>query len=516
MNKLLFSLLLAITSSPLYAAPYVLLQSHLDSDIRGSQRYAIDHIVNQESIAYLIFIRQNNTQTPLTPDKAPVNPTKAYNAWFENLNDLITAQNREEEFSFMRDIIEFGMSEKVLYHADEELVSINAGLSIGILETDDPYWNRLKTLASGSFDKGLLSTFIYLRQASPAIMQQVLIHEVGHSLGIADSYGGGAKLKDIVYSSDLRPSIMDRARALTCDDADALANAIYLTMRKTNKIPQDYQDLANNFEFKSFCPNENGERISFRNGMQTNKKPMLNFFNGCYYITEFCKTGQIKSSLKIDFRAPLDLLEKTTRTECDAIPYTLKVPDLPKDDGHKYILVDLTSDKRKKVPADKNTIVYEYAPGGIIREITFNNEVSRTMVKIKNNEGRLLYVYAILDDQRALAYAVTDRTMFVYNMRNYNKFAIIQSRDNKISSSDQELITPEEAKKIRDFINKGRLWLYGTFESGTTTDKHILQATRWQGYLQKYYPHKDFKTKAIKISKKDLERFEKGLNKNFF
>lgn len=512
MNNIILSIFFLLASAAAFAEPYILLSSHINSNPRGNNQYAIDHIVNKKPIPFDMVSKKNGTETILPPEQSPVNPVKAYNAWFKNLNDRIIAQNRQNEFKFMQDIIDFGMSDQVLYFSDRDTVVMNDGVVLTILDGDDPYWRKLKSLAAGSFDKSLFYMGIYLRTSSPENLQRVLTHEVGHSLAVADSYGGGAAIKDILYSSDLRPSIMDRAIALTCDDADALANALYLTMKHKKKLPLNNAEA--DFEFKSFCQNETDEEIVFRNGMQINRRPMINFYNGYYYLTEFCKDGKIKTTTKINFRAPLNLLQTTSQSDCEGIAYTQEEPPLPKDETKEYKLVDLTSGKREKIPASKNVVVYEYAPG-IVREITFDNEVSQTMVKVKTSDGRLLYVYAILDEGRAFVYSVTDRLMFVYDTRDYKKYTLIQGNANGKSAGGEELISPEETKAIRDFINKGRIWLYGTFESDITLDKYIMEATLWQGYMQKYYPHKDLKIKSIKISKKDMEKFSKDF-KNIF
>jgi len=74
----------------------------------------------------------------------------------------------------------------------------------------------------------------------------------------------------------------------------------------------------------------------------------------------------------------------------------------------------------------------------------------------------------------------------------------------------------QELRKIYNLFRYDGEKPYGVFETGAAPEQILQQGIRWQEYLNEYYPHKDFKTKAIKISKKDLERFEKGLNKNFF
>lgn len=499
---------------PLSAAMYTLEKSHLDLKAEGSQSFAIDHIVNKAPMPFEIAEEENGEiRNIFSAENSPVDLTKAYNDWFNNLNDRIIEQGRQEEFKFMQDIIDFGMSKDLLYPADSETVGINNGVGVYILEDEDPYWRNNAPTANGTFDKSIFYMRIYLLKQEQKYLQFVLTHEVGHSLAIADSYIDTPQLENILYGSDPRSTIMDSSNTLTCDDADALANAIFITMRNKDKIPQS---MGNSFRFQSFCTPKDEERVSFQDGKQLNRKPVFAFSNGNYYLTEFCKNGEIKKTTEIYFIKPENPLKTTINSDCEALEYKQESPSFKQNPALSYKFVDLSSaEQREKIPADKNTVVYEYAPN-IVREITFDNEVSKTMVKIKNFKGQLLYVYAILDEEKAFMYSITDHLMLVYDTRDFNKYTAIQGSIKSTPKGSANLITVEQLEKLRNFINKDRAWMRGTFESRKTVGNHLIEATRWQGYLQKYYPHKDFKTKAIKISKKDLERFGKGLNKNFF
>ena len=171
---------------------------------------------------------------------------------------------------------------------------------------------------------------------------------------------------------------------------------------------------------------------------------------------------------------------------------------------------------RASLTPDANTVVYEYAPK-IIREITFNSKEAKTTVKVKNEKGQLLYVFMLLDDKRAFAFSPNDSLMVLYDLKDYKKYSL--ALNNKVvyleNNPDAKVLMPD----LRDLINKDRRYVVG----GTFVDKiaiknpasYVIQAVRWQNYLQEYYPHKELKINKLKIDKKEAEAFGKNIKFSF-
>lgn len=506
MKKLLLPLFCLFLSSLIHAEPYLLMNSHLSNNNIMGNIHAIDLIVSGKSVQFDVFRLSNDEKTKLDAETSPVDVRKAYQDWFKNLKDRIQEENRTE-FDFMREVIDFGASDDVA--AKRSKMVVNDTLQVVVLSKDDPYWAK-RQQTSGFFKKNGTHMEIYLLEDDFTKPQEILTHEVGHSLGIADSYLGGANKEDLEYSTDIRATIMDGlALVLTCDDADALAASIYVTMKKKNP------DLPD-FEFESFCKKEDGSRIKIRNAKQRSRKPSVLVANGKYYITEFCDDGNIKSQLEINPREP-KLNEKKDYSDCKvSIPFEYKKPEITSDASKNNYFVDLTEKNRKKITPDANTVVYEYAPK-IIREITFNGKEAKTTVKVKNEKGQLLYVFMLLDDKRAFAFSPNDSLMVLYDLKDYKKYSL--ALNDKVVYLENNPDAVDLMPDLRALINKDRRYVVnGTFADRIAIQNpasYVIQAVRWQNYLQEYYPHKELKIKKLKIDKKEAEAFGKNIKFSF-
>lgn len=504
MNKLLSAACFILLSVSALAEPYFLSDSHISRRDALGNKYAIDIIASKQTLPFDVTLIENGEERQVEQEQSPVNITEAYQSWFKNLKSRIEEEKRTE-FDSIMDIIDFGSSEKVA--APRTNMLINNSLQVTVLSKNDPYWEKINSQGSvGTFIKNGTHMQIYVQNDYHIPAAEILLHEIGHSLGIADSYFGGTLPKDIKHGSDRRSSIMDSSKTLTCDDADALAGAIYLAAKKQNSNQPD-------LEFESFCKKEDGTRIKFRNAKQLNRRPVTIASDGKYYITDFCENGEVKTSLQVNPREaqPITI---TTENECSSAGILNIQPEVKQDETKKNFFVDLTQKRKNKINPDANTVIYEYAPS-ILREITFNNEVSKTMVKVKNEDGALLYVFAILDDKRAFAASVYDGIMLIYDMKDYKKYAIYEQ--GKIYGAENHSDAKEVMEKLKNYINKDRRRVtQGSFtDTRAYTSSYIPQAARWQGYLQENYPQKDFKLKKINISEKDLKEFSKGFKAKF-
>lgn len=150
---------------------------------------------------------------------------KAYNQWFANAAAAIRRQKREEEFEDVLETLDKGVTiEPVKYLSDDP-----RDLQVSF-EPDE------ETIAKVCEENQLVAC----RQYGPGIPQKVfvirdhysdLLHELGHTLGIADAYKEGyeANASDGFRSRKWeKNSVMSDGEdaQLTDDDADALINVI--------------------------------------------------------------------------------------------------------------------------------------------------------------------------------------------------------------------------------------------------------------------------------------------------
>ena len=504
---------------------------------KGQKEYIIDHIVDMTPAPFKIIDKRSGAEIPISQENSPVNVTKAYNDWFKNLNDFIVKQGRQEEFSFFQDIIDFGMSDKVVYPEYENDIDKANGLTVYLALESDPYWKTIKTLAGGLFLRDYDKIFIYINMESEKGLQNVLAHEVGHSLGISDAYMGGPLLKEIEYGSDLKPSLMGKELTFTCDDADALMNVIYKTLRYKNKLPQYFikeadqplkalkdnkktqekfkAKLINYFEFKSFCRTENQEPVILRDTKQINRKPIISYVKGHYYIVEFCKNGDIKSTLEIEATEPKNMFKKEVKKVCESIPYQAEKPDISLEQNLTFKFVDLYSGAEEKIHAAKNTVIYEHV-ANIIREIRFKDGTAKTTVRVKDKDGGLLYIYALLDDGYAFLYSLAERVAMLYDSLNPSSFVGMKFYYSSQPIEEIGINNPAMRQELRKIYNLFRYdgeKPYGVFETGAAPEQILQQGIRWQEYLNEYYPHNDVAVNCedLKITDKDIVDFGKNI-----
>lgn len=493
-----------LLSASALAEPYFLSDSHISRRDMFGNKYAIDIIASKQSLPFDVTLIENGEERKVENEQSPVNVTQTYQSWFKNLKDRIEEEKRTE-FDSIMDIIDFGSSEKVAVPRTN--MPIKDSLQVTVLSKNDPYWQGANTRGFvGMFIKNGTHMQIYVQNDYHTPAEEILLHEIGHSLGIADSYSGGTLPKDVKHGSDKRDTVMDKSKTLTCDDADALAGAIYLAAKKQNPNQPD-------LEFESFCKKEDGTRIKLRNAKQLNRRPVTIVSDGKYYITDFCENGEIKTSLQINPREaqPITI---TTENECPSAEFQNIQPEVKLDETKKNFFVDLTKKRKNKINPDANTVIYEYAPS-LVREITFNNEVSQTMVKVKNEDGALLYVFAILDEKRAFAASIYDRIMLIYDMKDYKKYTL--QEQGKIYGAENHSDAKEIMDKLKNYIDKDRRKVtQGSFtDTRAYTSSYIPQAVRWQGYLHENYPQKSFKLKKINIDEKELKEFSKEFKAKF-
>lgn len=495
MKKLLLIVLCVLMPSVLPAASYFLTASHFAPTT--AKKHALTRIIQKQPIFFEIFTSTDNNHM-LEEKDSPFHVVQAYNSWFKNLNDYIVKQGRTE-FAFMQDIIDFGMSDQVAIESHNEEDVMNYGLFIYFLEGSHPYWQKLYLSAAGTFQEQLFGSAIYIRKGNPNTRQQVLVHEIGHSLSIGDSYFMAILQENVPLSSGRQPSIMNGVTPrLTCDDADALANAIYLTMKKNNPSTQD-------FEFQSFCQNTQGQPFLFRNGKQINHSPASVIKDGIYFFTQFCKNGDVKSVTEINFRSPYPFTN-TAQNACESTPFVLQPPAVIASAAPAQ-WVDLTSSKKNKISFSPNTVIYEYAPL-IYREISFNNDIAKTMVKVKTEKGELLYVYAILNQRQAMVFSLPDALLIIYDTQNPRQYT---ARHDKTLSGMPDTQVLQEIQALWKIFSKENPYIFRNFASQATLEQHMEWALQWQNYIRQNYPNPDIKIKKAKLQKKQQQKLASSI-----
>ena len=168
----------------------------------------------------------------------------AYNAWFQNAANLIKAQHREKEF---QDVLSMPMFQKgvsiefncVPTGTKARLGDVTVFLTKSLKEVkeqrikDGGKGDALGYQQDGFFGKGkkVVAPAVAHQELNQEQVERVLIHELGHTLGIADAYDRGYKK----FASNTHRSQHREYRTimysgvyygLQPDDADGLINII--------------------------------------------------------------------------------------------------------------------------------------------------------------------------------------------------------------------------------------------------------------------------------------------------
>ena len=153
----------------------------------------------------------------------------AYAQWFSEPARLIRRAGREEEFADVLPLLERGIKVQFADEGEEADIRIYIEPLKQVRQTSA---KNLGYFSLESFpeihvpeDRVLLGLVTRGRYNLPSI----ILHEIGHSLGLSDQYQG-AYNSDAIYSSqETRQSVMKSSNKLTCDDADGIINLIDIT-----------------------------------------------------------------------------------------------------------------------------------------------------------------------------------------------------------------------------------------------------------------------------------------------
>lgn len=229
----LFIFLFSFFSSlPLTAAQWGIKE---DYERPRVQKTLLEKLLSGDTIYYLLEQQEGNL--PLTPEERKFQTdllSQAINAWPTHVLQQIEKSGRAEEFA---DILPLLQKKARL---EETSVHKDADIQL-LLATSE----HLEKLCSEDAEGCILfeKLIVIPRAISYASgtnnyekLLSILIHEVGHSLGLADQYYQGAEQNaSATHSSSNRidsyDAIMSYADSLACDDVDGFINLMDLTLK---------------------------------------------------------------------------------------------------------------------------------------------------------------------------------------------------------------------------------------------------------------------------------------------
>lgn len=457
--------------------------------------YTIDLIVRKNPIKYSV--------TDGVPKENHYKFPGYFQVWFNNILTRLEQPNapQKEELKDFLDIIKFGAADSTYIPARYREADIGFIFTKGVPQCHN-HWAR----ACFQLENPMKIFMDPVEYSSQEDFTKSAIHEIGHSLRLEDLYESRTKYLNPNYGNGIKDSIMKTSAELTCDDADAIVNAIWLAHSRLayEKTP----DL----EFTSFCnPN-----VKFKNAKQKNRPAISIESDNFRYVFDYCKDGSKHSETIINTTDIKNLYSKEYfDSDCDFIP---SAPfQIKKQADINYEIRDFKSGKvleSKKYGKNPGLNIYLPLPEseGILLTVSIgkklNGRIIPGYIKVTDEKNELRYLLAYLPDFYNMVYSKkgNNETFFIYKRFDHNIYYNIHKDNNSKEDKNNEMDTL--LRKYFMIFLKENFMTYPYFNE--FTEKDIIQAEKWEDYLLENYP----KVKAlsdISLFGKAIEQDPKGI-----
>ena len=506
---LLLTFLLLLTPQLNYAEPHSL------DDFFPSYpfRYTIDLLVKKEPVKYAV--------TDGVPKEEHYRFPGYFQAWFNNILTHLQEPNtpQKEELKDFLDIIEFAASQEAYEYVEAErddYKTINtADIQFFFAETHFPYGlhPHCPRGAAACFNENR-KTIHLPYNVSQSDFNHLALHEIGHSLRLEDTYDGQFPIKAGRYGSGVKDSIMHNSHTLTCDDADAIVNALWLTRKHFYTNQPD-------LEFSSFC----NRNVKFRNAQQMGRPPLTIDKDGERMVYSYCKNGEVKTTTYLNPSNGKKFYKFTEeKPDCDGqLP---RLHSVKPEEGISYTIKDFNTGevlKENKANTLLTHTTYMALPysDGLTLSISEHKNGIPAYLAITNENNLLIYMLAYLDNGYNIVYDF--RLSGERAVRNFHGVLFIYNRENP--SKSYVYIDPrydtEETKNnpLRQMLDKyyNRLVkshniplpAWGDFGAKSKKD-YLAEAKAWEEYLLNQVPL--LKSSSAKALVGEIKPLKEDLN----
>lgn len=465
----------------------------------GISLFAIDHALNDRIAPQKIYAIDILAQKkPLKFYIEECNKEEAdliassYQRWFINIINLLKEQENKDIDNY-KEIINFGADKKAyICTADPNEADIK--FYFVYKNEYEKFYGPRGSAGVFKFKDGKM--LIALNKNNLNIMgNKVLTHEIGHSLRMFDLYDG--QFYDISgdYGSGVQWSIMHHSKALTCDDADAILNALYLTKKLTQDSPKD-------LEFKSFCHWKTD--YIYKNARLLNRKPLFINYQGTRTVYDYCKDGTPHHITKINPSNYNNLYkELQAPSNCDYTP--LPETTFSANINKNYTVADFKTGKilsagKVLSPIEKNILMALPNSGGLVLQVSTDGKVPG-YIKITDETGTVIYAMAYLQEGYNFIYdayisgrAMFNPAIFVYDRKDPSKTYLYYPKGKEGNNCTADM---QECAEMESLLNKTLSLVKGNSKiilppfggwGGYSYKKHIDNARTWEKYLLKNYP----------------------------
>lgn len=462
--------------SPSAAVPHV-----IQAQNKTSKTYISDLIIKKQPVRFQIKQGSATNQTAVA---------EAFASWFQNVLTRLDP-SKEEQLAPLLEFIRFGAQTQnyiptdqqsdITFYFDNQATRSYCGRGTG-----------------GCFYVGDMRIYSKVN-AEGKPLNYALVHEIGHALRMQDLYDEEFRPDNTMYGSGKQQSIMNTDHHLTCDDADAIVNALYVAAKKQNVALPD-------ISFSSFCT----AKRAFKNARQLNRNPLYIDYNDSRTVYTFCQDGTPRSIVRLSPSNPAEIYQTLQApVDCPHIAETISPFQPP--ENVSYQIRDFFSHKtvtQKEVPDAKASVIYVPLPsGGFTAAFRYEHAISAMpgQVYITDEKGNLLYLLAYLHNGYNFVYnfflngssTSTQGFIVVYDRKHPEKyFSFTNPKQDYACHADKEdcakmedILNTYTEHFIKEFALRKPFW--GGFYL-KTAQTYIKEASSWENLLLKFYPQLDF------------------------
>lgn len=410
----------------------------------------------------------------------------AFTSWFTNVTDRLDDAKRKE-LAPLLDVLYFAADPQHYVRSDSRHdISFYFKPSVSA---------ACGAKAAGCFSSWAISIHILLSANGTPVSKSALAHEIGHALQMNDLYKGEIPPDGGYYSSVEKESIMNHSLAPTCDDADAIVNALYWAAQK---VGRNLPDL----HFTSFC--QNG--AVYHNGRMLNHPPVFYDRDGVRTLYTYCQDGRVREIWRVSPRDPNHFVEQVQAPlDCPAAPGTLpQKPFVPPATGNYEVRDFLTNrilQSHPSGPANGSATYFPFPAAGFTLAVHHGDAFAPRYGYAVNEKGHILYLFAFLsngynfvydgdfeDDHfgyaAAVVYPRNNPQVFLAanGPREFNRFC-------QGTPAQCRALKKQQKEALAFFAKRYELPLKSTKDLQEVSYKEALRnAVRWEIFIRTRYP----------------------------
>lgn len=362
----------------LLAAPFGFLDSSVSRLGEGSPFALLRKISRGEPVCIRLENQTDKKDNAFYLEKVQ----QGYQRWFSETWQQIVSAKRTEEFEDLREVLNAPVSVAV-----EGEGCSTPDLELYVVSKQTMWENCLRALACVRMDAKPMRLFFMHRGGLGNLLTggnwNVLMHELGHTLGLADQYKYGRNNASARYHTpDSGTGLMYKSRPgmrFSCDDADGMINLLDVAVFKHARGGAD--------GWRSLCKKRAYKYVNGR--PSSNDKYVVEYQGEVISLLEFNSQGALvrarlfpkkSSNLFFDFETPAPIVFQEANSNGQVI--------YEKRAGSKEMFCSYTYEKKQCIFLQNGELV---ALLGVLRQRNKGSFVEFSLVESDGQESDFVY-----------------------------------------------------------------------------------------------------------------------------